>query len=118
MWGLRITQEFIAQGEQELALGLPVAPTNSKDQLPLCKTQVCVNVLSMMLPPPLNLPAARLYPAYGHASVSRHVSVWACYIPRAARQRYRKHEIVVGNLRQCDFGTSKKEKQMSARCCI
>jgi hypothetical protein len=85
MWGLRITQEFLAQGEQEVVLGLPVGPTNAKDQPPLSKTQVSVNVVSLILPASLNLPAARLYPAHGHASVPGHVRVRSSYIPRAAR---------------------------------
>jgi len=41
-WGLRITQEFFAQGDKELALGLPVGPMNSRDQPPLSSSQVLV----------------------------------------------------------------------------
>jgi hypothetical protein len=39
-WGLRITQEFLAQGDRELSLGLPVGPMNSKDQPSLSVSQV------------------------------------------------------------------------------
>ena len=41
-WGLRITQEFFAQGDRELALGLPVSPMNARDQPPLSKSQVYI----------------------------------------------------------------------------
>ncbi len=41
-WGLRITQEFFAQGDEELAHGLPVGPMNARDQPPLSSSQVSV----------------------------------------------------------------------------
>ena len=142
-WGLRITQEFLAQGDRELSLGLPVGPMNSKDQPSLSVSQVGVpkttitvelrttpttitvelgtTPLSSCTQLRLTLPAARLHLAHGYAPLPGHVrhvtvGVRSSYISGAARERPQQHETVVGKLRQRVGRTAQEEEPMSGGC--